>query len=276
MKKNNKIKKIISYFIFIVISIVTIFPFYWMIVIATNENKETLRIPPTLIPGDQFMENLKRVFEQTDILSGFINTIIVTFTVTILVVFLSSLAGFAFSKLHFKGKKFLFLLIVITMMIPFQLAMIPNYLIITKLGWLNSLKAVIIPSAVNGFGIFWMRQYISSTVSDELVEAAKVDGSSLFRTYFQIVLPIIRPGMAMLGIIQFMSTWNDYMWPLLVLKSESTQTLQIALARLKGTYYQDFSLQMAGSLLSILPLIIIFILFSKQIISGLTAGAVKE
>src|SRR5699024_3776656 len=139
------------------------FPFYWMIVIATNENKGTLRIPPTLIPGDQFMENLKGVFEQTNILSGFINTIIVTFTVTILVVFLSSLAGFAFSKLHFKGKKFLFLLIVITMIIPFQLAMIPNYLIITKLGWLNSLKAVIIPSAVNGFGIFWMRQYISST-----------------------------------------------------------------------------------------------------------------
>jgi len=247
-----------------------------MIVIATNENQDILKIPPTLMPGDQIIENLERVFAQTNIISGFVNTIIVTFTVTILVVFLSSLAGFAFSKLHFKGKNLLFLLIVITMMIPVQLAMIPNYLIITELGWLNSLKAVIIPSAVNGFGIFWMRQYIGSTVSDDLVDAARIDGSSLLRTYFQVVLPIIRPGLAILGIIQFMNTWNDYMWPLLVLKSESSQTLQIALAGLQGTYYQDYSLQMAGSLLSVLPLILIFILFSKQIISGLTAGAVKE
>lgn len=276
MKKDKKIKKRISYFIFILISIITVFPFYWMIVIATNENQDILKIPPTLMPGDQIIENLERVFAQTNIISGFVNTIIVTFTVTILVVFLSSLAGFAFSKLHFKGKNLLFLLIVITMMIPVQLAMIPNYLIITELGWLNSLKAVIIPSAVNGFGIFWMRQYIGSTVSDDLVDAARIDGSSLLRTYFQVVLPIIRPGLAILGIIQFMNTWNDYMWPLLVLKSESSQTLQIALAGLQGTYYQDYSLQMAGSLLSVLPLILIFILFSKQIISGLTAGAVKE
>jgi len=276
VKKDKKIKKRISYFIFILISIITVFPFYWMIVIATNENQDILKIPPTLMPGDQIIENLERVFAQTNIISGFVNTIIVTFTVTILVVFLSSLAGFAFSKLHFKGKNLLFLLIVITMMIPVQLAMIPNYLIITELGWLNSLKAVIIPSAVNGFGIFWMRQYIGSTVSDDLVDAARIDGSSLLRTYFQVVLPIIRPGLAILGIIQFMNTWNDYMWPLLVLKSESSQTLQIALAGLQGTYYQDYSLQMAGSLLSVLPLILIFILFSKQIISGLTAGAVKE
>lgn len=257
------------------ITALSIFPFYWMFVIGSNTTASINKFPPALSPGFRFIENLGKVFDTVDFGRAIMNSFIVSTTSTLCVLFFCSLAGFAFAKLEFKGRYFLFAFLVGTMMVPSQLGLIPSYMIISSLGWLDSLKAVIIPGIANAFGIFWMRQYIASSIPNELLEAGRIDGCSNFRLYWNITVPAVRPGFATLGIITFMGSWNDFLWPLVVLKDRSVHTIQIALKNLSGAYYQDYSMILAGTVLATLPILLIFLLFSKQFISGLTEGAVK-
>lgn len=162
------------------------------------------------------------------------------------------------------------------MMIPPQLGLIPNFMIISELGWVDDLRAVIVPAMVTAFGVFWMRQYISSAVPYELIEAARIDGCSNFRTFWNIILPTVRPGLATLGIFTFMSTWNDFLWPLVVLKDRSVHTIQIALRTLNDVYYTDYSMILAGTFMATIPILVVFLIFSRQFISGITEGAVKK
>ncbi|WP_438763764.1 carbohydrate ABC transporter permease [Enterococcus sp. AZ194] len=243
---------------------------------ATRNTNEVLTFPPNLVPGGELLGHIKTVFETTNFVGAFKNTTLLAVTNTTLILFFDSLAGFAFAKYKFRGKKLLFSILMATMMIPGQLTLVPSYSIMDKLGWINSYKALIIPGMANAFGIFWIKQYAEDAIPDSLIESAYIDGASNFRIYRSIVLPILRPSLAFLGIYTFMGTWNDYMWPLIVLNDQSKFTLMLELAQLKGLYSVDYSLVMAGTLLATIPLLVIFLFGSKQLIAGLTAGAVKD
>ncbi|QDP41310.1 carbohydrate ABC transporter permease [Radiobacillus deserti] len=276
LKKGNMLSKTVIYLLLAVASLLSIFPFYWMFVMATNENSAINSVPPAMIPGSQLVTNFQNVLNTIDFFGAIGNSLIVSTITTIGVLFLCSLAGFAFAKFHFKGKNILFVAILVTMMIPPQLGLIPQYIIITKLDWLNDLKAVIVPGLIDAFGIFWMRQYISSNVPDELVDAAKIDGCSNFRVYWNIAVPVIIPAFATLAIIKFMYMWNDFLWPLVVLRDESTYTIQIALRGLIDNYVKDNGMILSGTFWATVPLVIVFLLLNRLFIQSLTEGAVKS
>ncbi len=273
---NNKVSVWLVRIVIFIGVIFSLFPFYWMIVMASQDTSAIYAVPPKLTFGPNLIAHIKTVFEQTTFFRSFGNSMFVATTTMILILFFDSLAGFAFAKLKFKGKNFLFVFLLGTMMIPGQLNIIPQFLMMDKIGWIGSYKALIIPSMANAFGIFWIKQYAEDAIPDSIIESARMDGCSTFRIYWNIALPILKPAMAFLAIYSFMGSWNDYMWPLIVLNDESKYTLMLALTQLQGLYYTDYSLVITGSLLATLPLLVVFAFFSKQMMAGLTAGAVKE
>ncbi|MBP1785877.1 cellobiose transport system permease protein [Micromonospora sp. HB375] len=258
-------------------AVLSIFPIYWMFVVASRTSDTMGQVPPPLTPGGNLGANIARLFDNTDayFLTGLINSAIVATTVTISVVFFSTLAGFAFAKLRFPGRNALLLVIVATMMVPTQLGVIPLYLLMTKLNWNDRLPAVIVPALVTGFGVFMMRQYAGQAVSTELIEAARMDGCNTARIYWNVVLPALRPAAAVLGLLTFMTTWNDFLWPYAVLNDPENPTVQLSLRALSDGYYQDMSQVFTGTAIATLPLLLVFIVFGRQIIGGIMEGAVK-
>lgn len=271
------IPKLIFYLFLIIGALVSIFPFYWMFVVATNDKDAAFQIPPLLIPGGEFFDNFSRVLERTDFFRAMLNSLVVASSVTVSVVFLCTLAGFAFAKYEFPLKKTLFVFVIATMLVPAQLGVLPQYVIMAKLHWIDTYKALIVPAMVNAFGIFWMRQYISSAVHSELLEAGRIDGGGHFRIFWNIALPVVTPAMATLGILNFMNVWNDFFWPLVVLKNREHYTIQLALQQLfTNKDGLDFGMIMSATFTATLPLLIVFLLFSRWVIAGLTSGAIKS
>ena len=215
------------------------------------------------------------MFASIDFFGSLLNTVVVAVATTVLVLFFDSLAAFTFAKYRFPGRDVLFGILLATFVVPTQLAAIPQFSIMTTIGWVGDLKALIIPAAANAFGIFWMRQYCASALPDELLEAARMDGCGFFRTYWNVALPVLRPALAFLGIFTFISAWNDYLWPLIVMVDSRNLTLQVALNQLNGVYGTDYSLVMAGTLLAILPLLVVFLVGARHFIKNIAAGAVK-
>jgi cellobiose transport system permease protein len=255
----------------------SIFPLYYMIVVATRTNDAIGTTPPPLTPGSNLGDNTSRLLnnENAAFMTGMINSAVISITLTLSVVFFSTLAGFAFAKLRFAGRNKLMLSILVTMMVPAQLGVVPLYMMMAKLEWANHLQAVIVPFLVNGFGVFMMRQYVSQSVPDELIEAARVDGCSTFRIYWNVVLPALRPAIAVLALFTFMAQWNEFFWASLAMGDPSNPTVQISLQHLSTGYYNDYAQVFAGTMLSILPLLAVFILFGRQIIGGIMEGALK-
>ena len=251
-------------------------PLYYMVVMASRPNSDISSIPPPLTPGGELGTNVRRVFDNADVMFGqaMINSVLVAAIATVSVVVLSSLAGFAFAKLRFRGRNALLLLVIGTMMVPVQLGLVPLYMLMGKLGLAGTLWSALLPFLVSGFGVFMMRQYAAQAIPNELIEAARVDGASTSRIFFSVVFPILRPAAAVLGLLTFMERWNDFLWPYLTLDAEHP-TVQVALSRLSGGYYTDQALVMAGTLLGTLPLVIVFIVFGRQIIGGIMQGGVK-
>lgn len=213
--------------------------------------------------------------EKISFASAIRNSLLVAGTVTISVLIICSMAAFAIGKLHFKGKSLIFLFILGTMMVPQQLSIVPNYILINKLNLLNTHPGVIIPNMATAFGVFWMKQNIETIIPDEMLEAAKIDGCGYWKQFWQMVFPLLQTPLATLGIITFMAQWNDFTWPLIVLQKENTRTIQIALRNLFGVYISDYSMILAATCVSVLPILIIFFIFSKQFVSSVTAGSVK-
>ncbi|OMF70893.1 carbohydrate ABC transporter permease [Paenibacillus glucanolyticus] len=271
------IAKFFFYLLMILGALVSIFPFYWMFVVATNDKDAAFHIPPLLTPGTQFLDNFSRVLERTDFFRALLNSVVVSTAVTVSVVFLCTLAGYAFAKYEFPLKKTLFVFVIATMLVPAQLGVLPQYVIMAKLHWIDSYKALIVPAMVNAFGIFWMRQYITSAVHTELIEAGRIDGGGHFRIFWNIAIPVVTPAMATLGILNFMNVWNDFFWPLVVLKNRENYTIQIALQQLfTNKDGLDFGMIMSATFTATLPLLIVFLLFSRYVIAGLTSGAIKS
>ncbi|MFY1596688.1 carbohydrate ABC transporter permease [Micromonospora sp. WMMD737] len=267
----------LTYAALIAAGVLSIFPIYWMFVVASRSNDAMGQLPPPVTPGGNFGANVSRLLNNTDayFVAGLVNSAIVAVTVTVSVVFFSTLAGFAFAKLRFRGRNALLMVIIATMMVPTQLGVIPLYLLMTKLNWNDRLPAVIVPALVTGFGVFMMRQYAGQAVSTELIEAARVDGCNTARIYWNVVLPALRPAAAVLGLLTFMTTWNDFLWPYAVLNDPENPTVQLALRTLSDGYYTDMSQVFTGTAIATLPLLLVFVLFGRQIIGGIMEGAVK-
>jgi cellobiose transport system permease protein len=267
----------LTYITLIAAIVLAIFPIYFMLVGASRTNDAINAVPPPLVPGGNFIANLSTVWANTDanIGTGLFNSVIVSSAVTLSTVFFASLAGFAFAKLRFRGKNALLLFIIGSMMVPVQLGIIPLYLMMIKFGWHNHIQSLIVPFLVSGFGIFMMRQYTAQAIPDELIEAARVDGCNTFRIYWNVVVPALLPAGAVLAIFTFMQTWNDFMWPLVAMQDTTNPTVQISLRSLGTGYYTDYAQVFAGTAVAVVPLLIVFIVFGRQIIGGIMEGALK-
>jgi cellobiose transport system permease protein len=256
--------------------IVSMFPFYWLLVMSTRVSSDIYRFPPKLMVGAELWTNINNVLVNIDFYQSFLNTLFVASVSTVLVLFFCALAGFSFAKFDFPGKKALFILLLVTMMIPGQLSLVPSFIIMQNLGWVGTFKALIIPGMANAFGIFWIRQYAEGAIHDDLLNAGRIDGCSNFRLFWNVALPVLRPALAFLGAFTFIGAWNDYLWPLIILNDAKKFTLQIALSQLNGIYYSDYSMVMAGTLMATLPLIVLFLMVSRQFVSDIAAGAIKD
>lgn len=256
--------------------VTAVFPLWWSFVMASRQASDINAVPPVIIPGPNFITNMLKAFATVDFAKALINSIIISGSIAVSVVFFSTLAGFAFAKLRFRGRNPLMVSVIATMAIPTQLGIIPLFMIVSELKLTNSLLAVIIPGLVSAFGVFFMRQYLVDTIPDELIEAARMDGASMWGTFWHVAVPTARPAMAVLGLFMFMAAWTDFLWPLLVLgpKNPNVQTALAAL-NASGGHTPDHSMVLAGAVISIVPLLILFLLAGKQLIAGIMSGAVK-
>ncbi len=227
------------------------------------------------IVWNKLTSNYRNLWKAVPYNRYFINSVFIATASTLLTLFFCSLGGYAFAKYQFRGKTILFGILLASMMIPFQVLLVPLFGLMYDIGWLNSYKAIIIPFSVGAFGVFLMRQFIV-TIPSELLDAARIDGCSEFGIYYRIVLPIIKPALGALTIYSFLSSWNGYLWPLIVLRDEAKYTLPIGLANLIGIYRQDYGMLMAGTLLSLLPIVILFLAMQREFVQGITLGGVKE
>jgi len=277
MRDRIRISKIVMYVLIVFGAIISLFPFYWLAVMATNDSSAFMRYPPVLTFGGQLLTNVKNLFDNVNFGTAMANTFFVAIIKTFGGVFFCSLCAFYFAKFQFPGKKWMFAFCMLTMMIPPQLNMIPQLIIMNKIGWLSTLRALIVPGLVPAFGIYWMNQYCTGAIHDDLLNSARIDGCGTFGLYLHVVLPIIIPGCAFLCIYIFMDSWNDYLWPLIVTSDSRKNTLQVALAQLQGAYNStDYGMVMCGVLLATLPLFVMFLLFSKQFTADIAAGAIKD
>jgi cellobiose transport system permease protein len=249
-------------------------PLYWSFLIGSHTKEVITRDTPPLLPGGHFFENAQRVFDSVPFWKAFGNSLMVSGVAATSVVFFGTLAGYAFAKLRFRGSTPLLVFVVVTMAVPTQLGVVPLFIVMAKLGWTGSVWAAIIPCIVTAFGVFFMRQYLVDAVPDELIEAARVDGCSQFRTFLTVAVPAARPAMAVLWLFTFMMTWTDFFWPLIVLPAENP-TVQVALNQLQSGYFKDYALVLAGTTLATVPLLVLFVVTGRHFVAGIMQGAVK-
>ncbi len=270
------INRILVYAILIAGCVVTLFPFLWMLLASFKTANEVLRVPPTFFPQKWTLQSYITIFSdhKVPLARFYINSIFVSFIRVAATLFTSSLAGFIFAKYRFWGKDFAFGVYLAVMMIPFQIVMIPTYLIIARLRLVDSLWGLIIPALVDAFGIYLMRQFIES-IPGELMDAARIDGASEFGIYWNIILPNITAGLATLGIFTFMYTWNDYLWPMIVITSNERRTLPLLLTWYNSTHGARYDLSMAASALVLLPILLVYIIFQRHIIKSMAMTGFK-
>ncbi len=249
-------------------------PMIWMISASLMPTGEATSFPPRLFPSSITFEHYRAVFTGLNMRRYLVNSTVIAVTVTIVSLFINSMAGYAFAKLRFRGRDRLFRFLGTGLVIPVQVAMLPLFLLMKQLGLINTYWGVIIPTLASIFGIFLIRQY-ALAIPDDLLDAARVDGASEFRIYRSVVLPVITPILATMAIWTFLTTWNDFMWPLIVLSDEAKYTLPVALANLSGEHVQDTELMMAGSVLTVLPVLVVFIVLQRFYIAGVMMGSVK-
>ncbi len=269
-------RRIIVYAILIIGSIVTLVPFIWVLLTSLKPASEIIKIPPTFFPQKWTIQSYLTIFHdpRVPLLRFFMNSVFVTGMHVFFVLFTSSLAGYVFAKYRFWGRNFSFALILAQLMVPFQVVMIPSYLILVKLGLVDHLWGLIIPAMVDAFGIFLMRQFIES-IPSELIDAARIDGASEFLIYGRIILPQLGPALAALGIFTFMGTWNDYLWPLIVITTHERRTLPLLLTWYNNAHGTRYDLTMAASVLVLLPILVVYAFFQRWIVRGVAMTGFK-
>ena len=256
-------------------ALIMLAPFYFMFVFATHSRTEIFSLPPPLFFGDDFFNNLKILTERMPFWRNLGWSIYVALASTALTLLFCSLGGYAFALFDFRFKDALFALVMATLLLPSFMNMIPTFMIMDVLGWIDQPRALYIPGAASAFGIFLMRQFVSSSIPKDLIEAARMDGCSELGIYWRIVLPLLKPALGTLGLITFIASWNNFIGPLIVLRSPDMYTLPLALRSLQSPVNTEWGALMTGSAIATLPLVLLFVLCSRQLIAGLTTGAVK-
>ncbi|GCD45613.1 carbohydrate ABC transporter permease [Streptomyces paromomycinus] len=265
----------VTYAVLILFTAGSLFPLLWTAVAASRNNTRLAQTPPPFWFGGNLFKNLGTAWSDANMGAALLNTTVVATTIAAGTVVFSTVAGFAFAKLRFRAKKLLLLLVIGTMMVPPQLSVVPLFMTVAELEWTDQLQAVILPTLVSAFGVFFMRQYLLQALPTELIEAARTDGANSWRVVWHVVFPAARPAMAVLGLLTFVQAWNDFFWPIIALTQNGNPTVQVALTGLGRGYIPDQSVIMAGALLGTLPLLVAFVLFGKQIVGGIMQGAVK-
>ncbi|TBN58277.1 carbohydrate ABC transporter permease [Glaciihabitans arcticus] len=268
---------ILGYAFLVIVILGSLFPLYWSFLIGSGDASTLRNLDVNWLPGGNFLANAAKVLENESV--GFWralgNSLIVSTTVAVSVVLFSTLAGYAFAKLKFRGSRPLLVFVIATMAVPTQLGIVPLFIAMSQWFHLSgNILAVILPALVSAFGVFWMTQYLSQALPDELIEAARVDGANMIQTFWYIALPAARPAAAMLGLFIFIGTWTNFFWPFIILDSNNP-TLPVALSLLQSNFFVDYSIVLAGVLLSTIPLLILFVVAGKQLVSGIMQGAVK-
>ncbi|WP_246020931.1 carbohydrate ABC transporter permease [Arthrobacter echini] len=270
----QRVSAVVRLVVAIVVGLIMMFPLYWMVTLAFSPRTDVFSRDLYLWPSEWTLENFRTIFDGFPTLTWFGNSVIITVIVTFLTVLVNLLAGYAFAKLDFRGKGAIFLLVLSTMMIPVQVLMVAQFRLVAELGIYGTFWAVIFPSAASAFGIFLARQFMIA-IPDELIEAAKVDGAGTIRIFLQIVLPLCKPLIAVLVLLTVMYQWNDFAWPLIALKDSELFTLPIGLLYLRGQYGADYGAIMALALISITPIIILFLAFQKYFVQGLARSGIR-
>jgi ABC-type sugar transport system, permease component len=261
--------------ILIVVSVVMLFPFYWMVTSSFKPMGQLFTVPLELFPTTFTLSSYEKLLSNTPFIRWYFNSLIVTALYTGLAIFFSTLAGFGFSKYDFKGRNVLLVIVLASMMIPLHSVAIPLFMLLVRIEWVNTYQGVVIPFSASAFGIFYMTQYMRS-IPSELLDAGRIDGCSELGLYGRIMLPLLKPAIGVLTIYFSMVSWNWFLWPLVVMRDQSMFTLNVGLATLISDYRQRYDELMAGSVLSSIPIILLFLFMQRSFISGLTAGAVKQ
>ncbi len=267
-------KKIIIHIFMLLAALMCLLPFIWMLSASLMQSGHASVYPPRFIPDKITFEQYANLFQRLNVSRYLFNSVAVSILITVISLFVNSMAGFAFAKYRFRGKDKLFKILLSFMIVPAQVTMLPLFLMLKEMGFINTYMALIIPGMASVFGIFLIRQYLLS-IPDSLIESAKIDGASDLRIYFSIILPLAKPILITLAIFTFMGTWNDFLWPLIAMTDNSMYTLPVALANLMGEHTSDTELMMAGSVITILPILIIFLILQKQYVKGIMLGSVK-
>ncbi len=273
--KNSHTAPWIAYAIVGIGAVIMLMPFYFMFVFATHSRTEIFSLPPPMFFGDDFLNNLKILQERIPFWKNLAWSLYVALASTVLTLLFCSMAGYAFALFEFRWKNALFALVMGTMLLPSFMNMIPTFMIMDILGWIDQPRALYLPGAASAFGIFLMRQFVNTSIPKDLVEAARMDGCSEIGIYARIVLPLLKPALGTLGLITFIASWNNFIGPLIVMRSPEMYTLPLALRSLQSPVDTEWGALMAGSAIATIPLIVLFAISSRQLISGLTAGAVK-
>ena len=272
-KKRNK-SHIAVYIILLSGVLITLLPFLWMLLTSLKTQSEAIHVPPVIFPAKPVLSNYKDVFKDVPFARMYLNTVISAVVTVAAQLLFCSMAAYAFAKLHFPGRDVIFVILLAVLMVPSSFFILPQYLIIQKLNLLNTVAALFIPNLFSAFGTFLLRQFFLSLPSD-LEDAAALDGCSPFMTYWRIMLPLAKPGLVSLGILTLRFAWNDRMWPLIVNTSQDKMTLTAGLAYMQGQYQTNFPEMMAGAMMAIIPLLVLFAIFQKQFIEGIALTGIK-
>jgi len=263
------------YAVLLVIAVITLAPLFWMVSASFMPTGQASAFPPPFLPKEFTLEHYASLFTRLNLARYLFNSAFLALAVTAISLLFNSMAGYAFAKYRFRGRDPLFKLLITSMVIPAQVTMLPLFLMLNKMGVINTYMGVIIPGMAGIFGIFLIRQFALS-IPDSLIEAARMDGAGDFRIYWSLVLPLCRPVLITLAIFTFMGTWNDFLWPLIVMTDDSMYTLPVALANLSLEHVQDTELMMAGSVMTVAPVLVLFAAVQKYYIRGIMAGGLKE
>ncbi|WP_029068376.1 carbohydrate ABC transporter permease [Jonesia quinghaiensis] len=266
----------VTYLLLGIVILISIFPLYYVLILASSDQETISRsVIPSWIPEGNLWDNIQKVFNGAiPVVKGFTNSLIIAVIQSITVVLFSTLSGYSFAKLNFRGRGPLLVFVIATMAIPVQLGVVPLFIVMTELGWSGKIIAVIVPGMVTAFGVFWMTQYLESALPYELIEAARVDGASMIRTFWHVAVPAARPAAAMLALFTFIGSWVNYFWPFIILNQQNP-TLPMVTKLLQSGYQNDYSLIMAGVVISTAPLLVLFFLAGRQLVAGIMQGAVK-
>ncbi|CAM4138671.1 sugar ABC transporter permease [Streptococcus penaeicida] len=277
MKKIKQMEgfDLVTNIIVFILAILFLLPLFWLLTNTFKTSSGIYQMPPDILPKEWYLGNLKELFQGQPTFKWVLNSFIVSFMTALLSVYISALAAYGFSKLHFKGKTVLFILVIASIMIPKETFIVPLFDIIEKLHWVDTYQAMVVPNLATGFGTFMLYSYFK-VIPESIRESAKLDGASEWTIFSKLMLPIVKPGIGALFILNFVTAWNDYLWQLLMARSKEMKTLTIGVASLQQDINPNIGLKVAGAAIAAIPMIVIFFMFQRFFVKGATNGAIKE